>query len=666
MNAIREKVLIPLANVNLFTDNASLNLTDQKKATRLYLLLLFISVLILVSFTSATGRTRTVVVPTPKQELFEQLARDYPSTLSCPCSQISIEYGRLIQFSPIYHQICYSHFVDYKWFSLLLPKSTNQFHILDFRLSAAAFFHVLSIFCQSAADMIRQQIEQFSVTLLVSSDAMFREEFNNDMSATAIRLGSRILTEFKTMNNLISSSMGDNDLFTGLRTSFYHARNPRTTYNLISAVVYSNTITRANETNQCDCGVSFKCSSPSGIYPKLFSPLKLELGIDTNVTPIFQIAGVRIGCVPFTSVLESTLECFYSQTCLEQVLTFMNISANRTVLKSDATSRFQANTTVNEILSEMMLEPLESKSNYSAYFSACAPATCTYSYLERFSIIYVATTVISLFGGLNIVARLLSPLLITNFRKLFGFLRNRKNKKIDTTNNTPSSQTNTTTPVTTPLLMKIKQLVTTYAVFIKQKVVELNLFKNKENNLQAEIFSTRVYIIFFSLSVLILTIYSATLLENVTYIVNDPTPEIFENLITRHPFTLSCPCTRLSIPYAEFTEVKSTHHQICSSTFISDNGWLKYWPLEGIGQWTSSIQVISVIDFRNMGASLFRLIQTYCNFTTETVIQATDVFKSMELVRSQPFSKEEISLQLTMTWDQYKKKVKGIKPLANS
>jgi hypothetical protein len=46
----------------------------------------------------------------------------------------------------------------------------------------------------------------------------------------------------------------------------------------------------------------------------------------------------------------------------------------------------------------------------SLYYSECAPSVCVYTYSQRLDILYVVTTIFSLFGGLTVIFRLLTPI----------------------------------------------------------------------------------------------------------------------------------------------------------------------------------------------------------------------------------------------------------------
>ncbi len=103
-----------LGQLNFFRDAETMHegddrvLRNQIITTRVYLLLLFVNLLILVMFTSLTETTVSVTVLSPSLAIYERLQVDYPNTLSCPCRQITITLEDFLSITPTYHQVSVS------------------------------------------------------------------------------------------------------------------------------------------------------------------------------------------------------------------------------------------------------------------------------------------------------------------------------------------------------------------------------------------------------------------------------------------------------------------------------------------------------------------------------------------------------------------------------
>jgi hypothetical protein len=72
-------------------------------------------------------------------------------------------------------------------------------------------------------------------------------------------------------------------------------------------------------------------------------------------------------------------------------------------------SRFYpvSSVTFGTLIDELFIESWINSSNYSAYFSTCAPLTCGYSYTKRSNFLYMLTTFLGLYGGLTVGLKLI-------------------------------------------------------------------------------------------------------------------------------------------------------------------------------------------------------------------------------------------------------------------
>ncbi len=102
-----------------------------------YVVLVALFVFILVTYTSLTAQDQTTFVENPSQATYEELLDRYPTTLLCPCSQITIPYGSFVSILLNYHNVYRSFFVFDEWISLLSSLNISRFYQLDFRSSAS-------------------------------------------------------------------------------------------------------------------------------------------------------------------------------------------------------------------------------------------------------------------------------------------------------------------------------------------------------------------------------------------------------------------------------------------------------------------------------------------------------------------------------------------------
>lgn len=98
-----------LRNVNVYVeadDESHDTRAEQIRATRLFIVLISISTVILVTYTMGSQRIITVEVKNISQAEYERLQAIYPNTFTCPCSQVSISLGSINSIHVTFHQVC--------------------------------------------------------------------------------------------------------------------------------------------------------------------------------------------------------------------------------------------------------------------------------------------------------------------------------------------------------------------------------------------------------------------------------------------------------------------------------------------------------------------------------------------------------------------------------
>ncbi|CAF3967163.1 unnamed protein product [Rotaria magnacalcarata] len=142
----------------------------------------------------------------------------------------------------------------------------------------------------------------------------------------------------------------------------------------------------------CKCVVSNDCQEPMRIGP-----------------PDIVLPGLFVGCFPSDGLKISTLECFYSSSCINTILSYLeyytlpdkslptNFSLPRVLtlivnpLNESIPSHFSTTTSIGTIINELFIEERKNISSYESYYVACAPTTCNYDYSERRGILSAKT-----------------------------------------------------------------------------------------------------------------------------------------------------------------------------------------------------------------------------------------------------------------------------------
>ncbi|CAF0893736.1 unnamed protein product [Rotaria sordida] len=124
-------------------------------------------------------------------------------------------------------------------------------------------------------------------------------------------------------------------------------------------------------------------------YPYIYNQTNF---IERNSSRI-SIKSLKMGCTPSESLRSSTLECFYDQS--------------------------------SELIIDLCVEQWATVINYSSYYKQCLPLLCSYTYIQKFNILYIITILLGLQAGLTIVLEWISPKLVRIITKLHN---NRKKR----------------------------------------------------------------------------------------------------------------------------------------------------------------------------------------------------------------------------------------------
>ena len=92
-----------LEGLNLFPSSTPLANPDllylQRLSTRMFILLLSVSIYTLLIYVSSDNVTKTVNVVNPSAHRFEKLYQNYSQTLACPCTKISTKYEEFVNIT---------------------------------------------------------------------------------------------------------------------------------------------------------------------------------------------------------------------------------------------------------------------------------------------------------------------------------------------------------------------------------------------------------------------------------------------------------------------------------------------------------------------------------------------------------------------------------------
>ncbi|CAF1598111.1 unnamed protein product [Adineta ricciae] len=159
--------------------------------TRLYFILLIVSLVVLTTYTSFIVRFNIQSLLNLTYSQYQQHHNDYSNTLQCS----SISYKDFVTIEVKYYQICLSEFVQSWWYQSLLLSYNTQGRFCFVTL-ASSYFQTLTIFCELANEIINNGTEQFLSTTFVNGYVLFNDSFYVQMTSLINSFIDKIEYEF--------------------------------------------------------------------------------------------------------------------------------------------------------------------------------------------------------------------------------------------------------------------------------------------------------------------------------------------------------------------------------------------------------------------------------------------------------------------------------------
>jgi hypothetical protein len=408
-----------LINLNLFKPTDGTNEDEHQHrsnvlSTRVYLVVLILTVIGLALGLWLTLQTTKVEVRHPSKDQVKAL----PIDAQCPCSRLSISYREFIILEASFHQVCSSDFVSDRWIKTTFSASNlNNLYPADFRTIASAQFQVLASLCRLSKRNVLDSLTSFYATSLVGSQVLSEALFESTVQASIKQFQSTMHNSFQSQLQLVSKMTFGNQLISGLKTSIL----PTYVYNEFLELSLGSRwpIPYISENESyCYCFKDYNCRRFSGFYDAFGGYIDfIILGNNAMILQV-EILGFFVGCMPLNSLLQSTLECFYNQTCLNKILSLISTNNSFTAISLPERSLFKQNSTVQAIVNRTMVQQWTENISYDKYFVQCAPISCTYSKVERHDFMFVLVEVMGLMGGLISALAFIIPAAVNFIRRL--------------------------------------------------------------------------------------------------------------------------------------------------------------------------------------------------------------------------------------------------------
>ena len=386
---------VSLTSLNLFNSysNNFETIRRERLKTRVFLLLFSLSLIAIAVYAALSVHTTTITNYSPTEIEFQQLLIRYADTIRCPCARGSIPFSEFIRLEVTYHAVCSSDFIAQTWIDATFSENIALISPLDVRKTLSAFWQSIRSLCTLVKTAVSDGLVHFNTAAFLSPVARTREYLEIQARLTLRFWLKTSLAKLQRDLLMTRQTIFGNRFISGLNTNYRIELSDDVqteTYAKTKANVFSS---------GCSCLESSGCVQPTRL-------LENNSATEGTIVP-----GMMFNCQPFDGVLTSSLECFYRSSCLSLLQRALLILVTPPLLDT-AGSRFSTNATIQALIDELMIEQLIDTTLFPQYYSRCNPTYCTYSYTRRFDTRFIVTLIVSAFGGLSIILKLISPLLI--------------------------------------------------------------------------------------------------------------------------------------------------------------------------------------------------------------------------------------------------------------
>ncbi len=171
-----------------------------------------------------------------------------------------------------------------------------------------------------------------------------------------------------------------------------------------------------------------------------------------------------------------------------------------------------------------------------------------------------------------------------------------------------------------------------------QRFLSLNFFVRNPPSTEKQLenqekYATRIYILLFLLSMFVAFFYYGPFNEETKLIkLENPSIDLVNNLHTKSLSSLSCPCSKVAIPYSKFLSIESEFNSICSSEFVS--------PLYRLNllEKNDSISLALVTHYR--------MLSSLCNLSNQFIKNAEKVFYNRELITVETLTNSTFEIKI--------------------
>ena len=300
------------------------------------------------------------------------------------------------------HQICTSEFILPNWYNRFLRVNLSIFSVdSTYGHISSSYFSLLALFCILANNTIIVSLRVFDATQFINNEVLPLWQFYEETQLLIDTFTNTILSEFTRTFALVRNATTVNHFVTGSNSNERILVKSDGHVSMSSGTLVLLDYEYLYRSNQfCSCtGHTSNCAVPVRLY--------------TNLSLLFyNPPGLFVGCLQTDSVLLSTLECWFDQSCVNlvrQSLIWPSVRHMFNIMSMNISlpSRFKPKTPMNELMDQLLLEKWIINISYDKFYHSCVPRVCIYTLEERYDIVFILFTVIGIYGSLSKGLRIL-------------------------------------------------------------------------------------------------------------------------------------------------------------------------------------------------------------------------------------------------------------------
>ncbi|CAF3930412.1 unnamed protein product [Adineta steineri] len=617
-----------ILSLNLFekqTHRTPTNIYREQLLTRFFIFFIVILSIAAGVYTFVIEQNQVIKIPYPSLDTYEKLSNDYPTTLYCPCSQISIPNQVFLDVTFELHQVCSSDLVSLEWLHYLksfdpihLPPDYMPLYVEDFRKMGASYFQLLAAFCSLAETNIEEAQHVFMNTEFINDRVPSNSSFLQQTEAMITSFIRTTKYDFVQTFNWTKLIFLNSPLYNGLNTNVDINKtndgqviakfriHPVVSFGLNDSVQFMDF---------CTCG-----TDPATCYtiPAFYEN---TLYLD-NINKHLLSKVLYLGCSPLSGFLMSRTAWWYNITYMKHIQATYSMvihartSPNIKPLNASISTRF-GDIKTEDLLREMLLEKTIKNVYYDRFYKACQPNFCSYTVVQRRNYIVIIFLLISICSGLNQGLRLLVPLIGSSS---IG-VRSR---------NFPRN--------------------------IYDKIKNFNIYETESTDnthIRQQQIYTRVYLFLYIILLSTVLFYTIRIERRISKTQDLHSFNEYEQLLSLYSDDISCPCTHASIPYEKFiSELQvNSFHEAC------DINRVRMLLVDDLATDTDGFTSYGE-DYLLWGKPFIESLEQLCSLAKDNVNNNIDVFLTSTLFTNQLMSRSLFDTEMDEILSQFKNKTK--------